>query len=80
MAALLIVGEAWRSSRSQSKRRDSVDGQLEDLSAKLQELTARVDGFKDKYEERWEEEKQRFVFFSPPKLLIDTHTPMKQER
>jgi len=59
VAALLIVGEAWRSSRSQSKRRDSVDDQLEELSAQLQALTTRVDEFAEKYEGRWEEEKQR---------------------
>lgn len=62
VAALLILGETWRSSRSQSKRRDSVDDQLEELSAKLQELTTRVNGFADQYAERLEEEKQRFVF------------------
>jgi optic atrophy 3 protein len=59
VAALLILGEAWRSSRSQSKRRDSVDDQLEELSNKLHELTARVDTVTGKYEDQWQEEKLR---------------------
>jgi len=59
VAAMLILGEAWRSSRSQSKRRDSVDDQLEELSNKLQELTTRVDGFAENYDDRWREEKLR---------------------
>ncbi|KAJ7658526.1 optic atrophy 3 protein-domain-containing protein [Mycena rosella] len=40
VAAALILGEAWRSSRSQSKRRDVVDEQIEDLGAQVQELGA----------------------------------------
>jgi len=59
VAALLIVGEAWRSSRSQSKRRDSVDDQLEELSTKLQELTTRVNTFGEQYDDRLQEEKLR---------------------
>lgn len=59
VAALLILGETWRSSRSQSQRRDSVDDQLEELSTKLEELSTRVDGFAGQYDERWEEEKRR---------------------
>lgn len=58
---MLILGEAWRSSRSQSKRRDSVDDQLEELSNKLQELTTRVDKFAENYDDRWQEERLRFV-------------------
>jgi Optic atrophy 3 protein (OPA3) len=59
VAAMLILGEAWRSSRSQSKRRDSVDDQLEELSNKVQELTTRVDTFGQQYEDMWLEEKLR---------------------
>ena len=43
VAAALILGESWRTSRNQSKRRDSVDDQLDDLGTKVTELTARVD-------------------------------------
>ncbi|KAI0927819.1 hypothetical protein AcW1_005239 [Taiwanofungus camphoratus] len=59
VAALLIVGETWRSSRSQSKRRDSVDDQLEDLQTKLSQLAERVDAVQQTFDERWSEEKQR---------------------
>jgi len=59
VAAMLILGEAWRSSRSQSKRRDSVDDQLEELSNKLQKLTTRVDKFAENYDDRWQEERLR---------------------
>lgn len=63
MAALLIMGETWRSSRSQSKRRDDVDDKLEDLSARIQELSSRVDQSFVGVEERLEYEKQRCRIF-----------------
>ncbi|KAJ3505424.1 hypothetical protein NMY22_g17591 [Coprinellus aureogranulatus] len=59
VAAILILGETYRSSRSQSKRRDSVDDQLEDLTTGLTELKARVDTLADKWETQLQEEKQR---------------------
>ncbi|TFK32595.1 optic atrophy 3 protein-domain-containing protein [Crucibulum laeve] len=59
VAAALIIGEAWRSSRSQSKRRDSVDDQLDDLGTRLTELTARVDKITQSWEDQLMEEKQR---------------------
>ena len=59
VATLLILGETWRSSRSQSQRRDSVDVQLEELSTKLEGLSKRVEGFGGQYDERWEEEKRQ---------------------
>lgn len=61
VAALLILGETWRSSRSQSKRRDSVDDHLEELSTKLQELSTRVEGIAGQYDDRWQEERLRFA-------------------
>lgn len=61
VAAALILGETWRSSRSQSKRRDDVDDQLQDLSSRVGELQSRVDAFASGYDDRWEEEKQRRV-------------------
>ncbi|KAJ2929855.1 hypothetical protein H1R20_g7242, partial [Candolleomyces eurysporus] len=59
VAAVLIIGETWRSSRNQSKRRDSVDDQLEDLGAGLVELKTRVDTLAEKWEVQLQEEKQR---------------------
>ncbi|KAJ7270125.1 OPA3-domain-containing protein [Mycena haematopus] len=52
VAAALILGEAWRSSRSQSRRRDSVDEQIDVLGTKIEELTAKVGAFSDNVEER----------------------------
>ncbi|KDQ59828.1 hypothetical protein JAAARDRAFT_33401 [Jaapia argillacea MUCL 33604] len=59
VAALLIILETWRSSRSQSKRRDVVNDSLEDLSNKIQQLNGRVDEFASTFEEKWEEEKAK---------------------
>ena len=80
VAALLILGETWRSSRSQSKRRDSVDDQLEELADKLTELTTRVEQVAGEYEGRWEEEKVRCVvlgFFTHSLFIL---TLIWQER
>lgn len=59
VAALLILGETYRSSRSQSKRRDSVDDQLEDLTEGLTELRTRVDTLVEQWETQLQEEKHR---------------------
>ncbi|KAF8959761.1 optic atrophy 3 protein-domain-containing protein [Flammula alnicola] len=59
VAAALIIGETWRSSRNQSKRRVSVDDQLEDLGTRLAELTTRVDSLVDRWEEEMGVEKRR---------------------
>jgi len=59
VAALLIVGETWRSSRSSSKRRDSVDEQLEELRTKVTELSEKMDSIAKDYDERFSEEKER---------------------
>ncbi|KAL0578333.1 hypothetical protein V5O48_003647 [Marasmius crinis-equi] len=64
VAAALIIGESWRSSRSQSKRRDDVDDKLEDLDNRVAEVTARLDGLVSQIEERLEEERQRNVELS----------------
>jgi hypothetical protein len=61
VAAVLILGETYRSSRSQSKRRDSVDDQLEDLTEGLTELRTRIDTLVEKWEVQLNEEKQRCV-------------------
>jgi hypothetical protein len=68
VAAVLIIGETWRSSRNQSKRRDSVDDQLEDLGSGLGELKTRVDTLAEKWEVQLQEERQRSVLssFAPP--------------
>ncbi|EIN07886.1 OPA3-domain-containing protein, partial [Punctularia strigosozonata HHB-11173 SS5] len=59
VAALLIVAETWRSSRSNSRRRDLVDDSLEDLASKVQELNQKLDEYAKSTEERYEEVNQR---------------------
>jgi len=59
VAAILIIGETWRSSRSQSKRRDDVDDKLEGLSTHIQELSSRLDQSLANIEERLEYERHR---------------------
>jgi optic atrophy 3 protein len=61
VAALLIIAETWRSSRSSSKRRDLVDDTLEDLTTQVQELNAKLDAFTKDIGERYEETNQRWV-------------------
>lgn len=63
VAATLIIGEAVRSSWSQSKRRDTVDDQLEDLTEGINELRVRVEALQEKWETQLHEEKHRFVSF-----------------
>jgi hypothetical protein len=63
VAAALIVGETWRTSRNQSKRRDSVDDQIDELQTKVLELDARVKEAALAWENQLEEEKQRCVGF-----------------
>lgn len=63
VAAILILGETWRSSRSQSKRRDNVNDQLESLQSKFQNLNERLDVISQDFDTRWLEEKMRQVSF-----------------
>ena len=59
VAAALILGESWRSSRNQSKRRDSVDDQLDELGTKVTELSARVDSLIEGREVELRDERMR---------------------
>ncbi|KAG5634886.1 hypothetical protein H0H81_000416 [Sphagnurus paluster] len=59
VAAGLILGEAWRSSRSQSKRRDTVDDQLDSLGTQVTELTTRVNEITARWEDDLQAEKHR---------------------
>ena len=61
VAAALIIGETWRSSRSNAKRRDVVDDQLDDLGMRVTELTTRVNTLVERFEAEQSEEKQRSV-------------------
>ncbi|KNZ77902.1 OPA3-like protein, partial [Termitomyces sp. J132] len=59
VAAALIIGESWRSSQKQSKRRDNVDDQLDTLGTKVTELTTRVTQLETRWEDEMQYEKQR---------------------
>ncbi|KAJ7188917.1 OPA3-domain-containing protein [Mycena filopes] len=48
VAATLILGEAYRSNRSQTKRREGVDDQLETLTEQVADLTARLRGVEER--------------------------------
>ncbi|KAF9441563.1 OPA3-domain-containing protein [Macrolepiota fuliginosa MF-IS2] len=59
VAASIIIAETWRSSRSQSKRRDNVDDQLEDLNKRVAELTDKVDGMEQRRGQEIEDIRER---------------------
>ncbi|KAK7437152.1 hypothetical protein VKT23_018779 [Stygiomarasmius scandens] len=59
VAATLIIGEQWRSSRNQSKRRDDVDDKLEDLDTRMTELNTRLGSLTAMLQEQLEAERQR---------------------
>jgi len=59
VAAGLILGETWRTSRNQSRRRDDVDDQLDSLGTKVTELNSRLDVLSEYCETELREEKQR---------------------
>ncbi|KAJ7736854.1 OPA3-domain-containing protein [Mycena metata] len=48
VAAALILGEAYRSNRSQTKRREGVDEQLEALASQVSELATRIQGVEER--------------------------------
>ncbi|KAG9225766.1 hypothetical protein CCMSSC00406_0007776 [Pleurotus cornucopiae] len=59
VAAALIIGETWRTSRNTSKRKDDVDDKLEGLETKVTELTTRVDLLAQKWDDQMQGERQR---------------------
>ncbi|KAM5542110.1 hypothetical protein V8D89_004420 [Ganoderma adspersum] len=59
VAAGLILGEQYRSSRNQSKRRDTVDDQLDELKSSVEGLNTRLDALARQQEERLAEESMR---------------------
>ena len=61
VAALLILGETWRSSRSQAKRREGVDDRLDELTSTVEALSKKVDDLSQDFDEKWSDEKQRYA-------------------
>ena len=47
VAAALILGESWRSSRSATKRRDAVDEKIDELVKGVEGLREEVEKFKE---------------------------------
>ena len=64
VAASLIIGETWRSSRSESKRREGVNDQLDDLGTRLTELSTRVDNLSELVESQLHGQQQKYVVSS----------------
>lgn len=50
VAASLIIAETWRSSRSQSKRRDDVDDKIEEMENRLNRLIGMVEALSEHVE------------------------------
>ncbi|KDN49808.1 hypothetical protein RSAG8_01873, partial [Rhizoctonia solani AG-8 WAC10335] len=59
VGASLILAEAWRSNRSEARRRGSVDDQLEDLQDEVRELKSRIEAMATGWEQKLEEESSR---------------------
>ncbi|KAG8922714.1 hypothetical protein FRC02_011672 [Tulasnella sp. 418] len=59
VAAGIIGVETWRQSRSQAKRRDVVDDQLEELESKVKSLTEELKSLRGFIEERTDEVQSR---------------------
>ncbi|KAI0823852.1 OPA3-domain-containing protein [Trametes gibbosa] len=60
VAAGMIIAEAWRSSRNQTKRRDAVDDSLDVLNENVEQLSKRVDSLQRMYEERLTEQSLQY--------------------
>jgi hypothetical protein len=59
VAASLIVAETWRSSNKESKRRENVTDQLEELTSQVQNLTEDLSRVSANFEAKWSEEEAR---------------------
>ncbi|TFY53015.1 hypothetical protein EVG20_g10302 [Dentipellis fragilis] len=59
VAAALILGETWRSSRSSSKRRDNVDDRIEELQGSVGDMKEQLRRFEEGTQTRLVEERER---------------------
>ncbi|KAK7057712.1 OPA3-domain-containing protein [Favolaschia claudopus] len=59
VAAGLILGETYRTSRSQTRRRENVDEQLDELHAKVDDLTTQVGNLTGILEQRLSDVEER---------------------
>ena len=60
VAASLIVAETWRSSNKESKRREGVADQMEELASEVHRLSEDLTRISVSFEERWNEERARW--------------------
>ena len=72
VAAALIIGETWRSSRNQTKRREGVDDRLDELQSSIQQLSKRVDDLARDFDERFSDEKQTYAILSH---VVSSYSP-----
>src|ERR1700744_6363434 len=73
VAAAIVMGESWRSSRNTTKRRVSVDDQLDELGEKVEGLRLDLHSVVNVWEQRWAEERQRYGLVSASFLCRRTH-------
>ncbi|GLB35627.1 putative OPA3-domain-containing protein [Lyophyllum shimeji] len=59
VAAGLIIGESWRSSRSETRRRSDVDDKLDSLGTQVTELSTRMNYLTERWEDELRHERQR---------------------
>ena len=59
VAASLILAETWRSSNKESKRREGVTDQLEELTSQVHDLTDDLSRISAHFDEKWCEERTR---------------------
>lgn len=61
VAASLIVGETWRSSRSESKRRENINDRLDDLEMTLAHLSTCLDNLSESVGSEMRRQDQRWA-------------------
>jgi len=62
VAASLIIAETWRSSNKESKRREGVTDQLEELTSRVHDLADDLTRTSVHFDEKWCGEKSRYIF------------------
>ncbi|KZT37213.1 OPA3-domain-containing protein [Sistotremastrum suecicum HHB10207 ss-3] len=59
VAAALVLGETWRSSRNETKRRDDVTDRLTELEDRMDNARLDLESVVVVWEERWREEREK---------------------
>ncbi len=61
VAAAIILGETWRSSRSATNQRNAVADQLDDLKFQVTSLTEKLEAVQKRTDQQWEDLQTRFA-------------------